>query len=427
MKRLLLTVAVATASSCLVGCLGKNRTSPVGPQAIRKVDEGLRGERPQIDKERVEAFGFKLHWDSPIRDEILTSLSLEGDQLYAFTKSYRLYQIDMHSGMVNWVYDVGKPLSFTETGRPICEWLYEVGPDDKYKQYDEIYFVADDVLVGLDKKNGSELFTTRLTFTPSSAPQASPTHVFVGSWDDRIYAIRKDFPAVADWSWRTRGDVRTRPAYNSPTIFVSSRDATMYTFDAATGRRKWPWKTDQQITQDALVYKSLLYLPSDDYNLYVLDVSDGLLHHRTCVGSPITTQPVGVDKTIYFGSKRGGIHALLRKGRPQASQGNPRKVEHELLWNRKEATRFLCKGAEDVYVLEPGEEGSGGFSVARLDSKDGHFRDSLPLSGVDYWISNDLSPADFDRKRAIRGGIIFLGFRSGWIVALKETATIPGA
>jgi hypothetical protein len=425
MKRVLLCTSVSLVASLVVGCLGENRASPKGPQAVKRVDTGLRGERPQIDKERVKAFGFQVHWDSHIRDEVITSLNIEGDQLYAFTDSLRLYQIDIQSGMINWVYDVGKPLSFTDTS-PITEWTYTRDKETRYKEYDEIFFIADDVVIGLDKKNGSELFTANLRFTPSSPPRVSSSHLFIGSWDDRVYGIRKDNPTVSDWYWRSNGDIRTRVAYHSPTAFVTSRDGTMYTFDAATGRRKWTFRTDQQLTQSPLIYKSLLYLPSDDYNLYVLDVSDGLLHHRTCVGAPITGSPVAIDKTIYFGAGKEGMHALLRKVRPDASKGNPRKIEHELIWQRKQAKQLLCKGSQDVYVLEEGE-GTGNFSVARLDAKDGHFRDSLPLSGVDFWITDHLSPNDLDPVRALRGGMIILGFRSGWIVGLKETATIPGA
>ena len=130
MKRTLLLLSFGLLAT---GCLGTNRPSPTGPQAIEFTESGLRGERPKIDTERVEAFGFQLYWDSPIRDEVLTSVSIEGDQLYAFTKSNRLYQLDIHSGMVNWVYDVDLPLNFTEGGHPIAEFIYEVCKGQKYR------------------------------------------------------------------------------------------------------------------------------------------------------------------------------------------------------------------------------------------------------------------------------------------------------
>lgn len=418
MKRCLLLLGSALLAT---GCLGTNRASPRGPQAIEYTESGRRGERPQIDQERIEAFGFSLYWDSAIRDEVLTSVTLEGDQLYAFTRSKRLYQIDIHSGMVNWVFDVGEDLSFAESGHPIAEWTYEVRKGDKYREYDEVFFIAKDYLFSLDKKNGSQNFKVRLTFSPSTPPQAGPTHVFVGSWDDRLYGIRKDLPELPDWSWRTGDDVLVRPAYYSPSVFASSTDGTLYTFDAATGRPRWPFKTDKPLHAAPLLYRSLLYLPSDDFNMYVLDPSDGLIHARACVSDRITINPVGISKTVYFGTKE-GMHALLRKG-PMAE--NKRKMDHELIWTRAGGRQVLCEGSESVYLLEGSRE--AGETVSRIDLKDGHFRDSLPLSGVDYWVTNPFSPKASDKAEGLRGAILILGFRNGWIFALKETATIPGA
>ena len=424
MKRSLPQSSTLILSSLILlstGCLGANRASPRGAQAIQYTDSGRRGERPSFDEERVKAFGFQLYWDSAIRDEELTSVSLEGEQLYAFTKSNRLYQIDIQSGMVNWVFDVGIPLSFAETGHPITEHVYEVTKGQKYREYDEVFFVAEDHLFGLDKKNGSQNFKTRLNFTPSTPPQASPSHVFVGSWDDRIYGIRKDNPTIPDWSWRSNDDIRVRPAYYSPSLFVPSTDGTMYTFDAATGRKRWPFKTGKPLRAAPLIYRSLLYLPSDDFNLYVLEPTDGTIHHRACVSQPITTSPVGIGKTVYFGT-RDGMHALIRTG-PMAE--NKRKMDHTLGWTRQGAKQVLCEGSQSVYLLEGTEE--AGESVSRVDLKDGHLRDSLPLSGVDFWVTNAFSPAASNRVEALRGGIVILGFRNGWIFAIKETATIPGA
>jgi outer membrane protein assembly factor BamB len=106
----------------------------------------------------------------------------------------------MASGMVQWVFDVGAPLSFAGV-RPIAEYVYENAPGG-FKQYDEVFFCAGEKLFALDKTNGSELWTVKLPFTPSAPPHATETHVFVGS-----YEIRKDSPLVSNWSPRTEGDV----------------------------------------------------------------------------------------------------------------------------------------------------------------------------------------------------------------------------
>lgn len=432
MKRHLGITLALGAAALAAGCLGTERRPIPHDAAIAGSSVDLNRRPPQVDEAKLEEFGFKLYWDSPIQGEVLTSLTLEGDALYAFTASNRLYQIDIRSGMVRWAFDVGRPLSFAD-GRPIAEWVYRAREDKetrlRVKQYDEIFFCAQGYLYALDKHNGSELWSVQLPFTPSSPPEASATHVFVGSWDDRLYAIRKDSPLVPDWSWRTGDDVMARPLFYPPMIFASSIDGGLYAFEAPTGKPKptFPFMTDRRLDVDPAVYKHLLYLPSDDFNLYVVGPTDGLVHHRECPGAPIDTRPIGIADTIYFGAEGKGIHALARRGLPNRSEGNPRKVTHELLWRSEGTTQLLCKGMEDVYLLAPGEPGTLKAAIRRVHAAKGNERGSLELSGVDFWLTNPADPAGVEPTEIRRGGILLLGFRNGWIVALKERATIPGA
>jgi outer membrane protein assembly factor BamB len=422
-----LGVLALAALSC--GCLGTNKNPPKKPAAVALLEAGSNRTRPALDDERVNQFGFQTYWDAYIRDEVITSLTMEGDQLYVFSESKRLYQVDMHSGMVNWVFDVGRPLMFVEGGRPISEYRYPYRRDDrtkqKFKLYDEIFFIAGDHLYAVDKKNGSELWQIYLPFTPSSAPEAGKTHVYIGSWDDRVYAIRKDRPLIPDWSWRTGNDVLARPVAAGPTVFVASTDGQLHSFEAGKGKPKRPFTTERSLKQDPLVFNHLLYLPAEDFNLYVVGATDGLLHHREGAGASISGRPVAIERSIYFPAEGEGMFSLLRKGRPKKTEGNPRKVTHELRWKREGATQVLCKGMRDVYLLEP--QGGGTAQISRIDADEGNFRDGIEFSGVDHWITNAYSPLALDKEDALRGGIVIMGFRNGWLFAIKETATIPGA
>jgi len=249
----LFRAALVGVAAALVGCLGIHTRRPYDPSQARS-DADVDRTKPTLPEQQIDEFGFAVYWDSFIRDEVITGVWVEGTgrdplrtdralrrgskpQLYAFTAAHRLYQIDMHSGMVNWVYDVGKPLSFMD-GRPIAEWSYtERDQETGLQFYDEIFFVANDWLYALDKDNGSLLWRLELPFGASSPPAASRTHVFVGAWNDRIYAIQKDRPSVIDWNWRTDGDLVARPAVDSDSsqVFVASSDGNLYTFDAAKG------------------------------------------------------------------------------------------------------------------------------------------------------------------------------------------------
>lgn len=419
------------------GCLGEQRRPGDRPSSALRAGAAQTAERPAVDEDALRRFGFVLYWDSFIRDENLTALTIEGDfeqgfgrpQLYAYTESKRLYQIDMHSGMVNWLFDVGEPLSFAD-GRWITEWAYkrdqpqgEGGPS--FKRYDEVFLIARDRLFALDKDNGAELWQVRLPFGAASPPQASESHVFVGAWDDRVYAFRKEDPSIPDWNWRTDGDILARPAVDSPSLFVASTDGNLHTFDASSGAVSWKFDAEKRLLLDPLVFKKLLYVPGEDYNLYVLNVLDGLLEYRYCAEAPITQRPIAIDngdeQTVFFTAEGRGLHALARKHRPRGS----RKTEHELLWQRAEARQVLCRGASDVYVLEQGE-GLDAVKIVRLGAKDGKVKGELALTGVDWVLTNPSGPGSPIREESLLGGIIVVGYRNGWVMALKEIATLPG-
>ncbi len=446
----LAALAVTAAVAALPGCAGEERRpypnypempgAPSASQNRRASDrpsvsgaEGEAGPRPATaDEARFRDFGFVLYWDSFLRDEQITSLHLEGDfdrgigrpQLYAITASNRLYQVDLNSGMVNWLYDVGTPISFAG-GSPLSEWVYEADRDSGLKRYDELYFVARDQLVALDKDNGAELWTQRLPFVASSPPRATSFHVAVGSWDDRIYGYRKDDPSFPAWSWRTDGDVVGKPGSDTPALFVPSTDGTLYCVDATDGKVQWPFRTEKPLEHAPLVHKKLLYVPGSDYNLYVVNVLDGLLEWRYGAGAKITGTPAAVDNLVFFTAEGQGLHCVERRFRPRPAEGNPRKTEHELLWRRETATKLVCRGAQHVYVLEPGATRDV-QRLVKLDAKTGAERGALELAGVDFVLTNANAPQSGIRGESLLGGIAVLGFKSGWVVALKEIATLPG-
>lgn len=441
----------ASLLALLAGCVGRpEREHPLDrPLAARRVED-VDPTRPPLDAAGVDRFGFTLYWDAQIPGQVITSVTMEGDQLYAFTHSQRLYQIDVHSGRVNWVYEVGRPLEFAfdrrnRPGRPIAEWVYQADPDGM-KRYDELFFVAGEHLYALDKAHGSELWVVRLPFTPSSAPEASGTHVLLGSHDDRVYALRKDNPRVVDWSWRTDADVLTRPAVESPSAFVASSDGRLYTFEVGSGKPEQPMKTERRLLVDPIVDKKLLYLAAQDYNLYVINVIDGLLEYRFGAGAELISTPVPIERrlqssdgntvdrtTIYFAAEGQGMFALLRGDREH------NRTSHELRWQREGADQVLCQGMESVYLLEPTAR-TGRYYVSKIDEATGkalervlggmgdpdHPEVPVVLPPVDYFVTNRASPTAPTREASLRGGILFMGFQNGWIFALKEKATIPG-
>ena len=422
--------------AALTGCGGDSRHVYDPPSADETATATVGRDRPEFDEEAFRDFGFVLYWDSYLTDEIITGLYLHGkvhpvsnlqnplglqvvgeSELYAVTESNRLYQIDLHSGMVNWVVDVGLPIDFTETN-PIGEFVYQPSVDGT-KRYDEVYFIADGQLYGLDKENGALLFNVALPFTPSSPPAASETHVFVGAWDDRVYGVRKDDPDFPDWDYRTNDDVLSQPAVYENSLFTLSSDGAVRAFDPARGELRWTYNTEQRLLTNPAVHRSLLSVGAEDFNLYIFDPS-GLVQDRYGAGAPITSDPVPVADRVYFTASEHGMVSLKRRPAGESS-----RRRHDYQWNVPEAQTFLARGSDDIYARSPTDR-AGSYNVLRIDAEDGSQRDMIDLSNIDYWITNHNDPNSPFREESLAGGIMVFGYRNGWIMAAKEITTLPG-
>jgi outer membrane protein assembly factor BamB len=431
-------LALALGGATLAGCLNTENRRPVEPRRTSLTEAVATGEtrvRPNpVNEQRLNTFGLEIYWDSLLRDEAISKLQLEASTttntgtLYAFTESNRLYQIDVLSGKVNWVFDVKAPLSFQDHDRPVCEFNYPKVENDPIRHYDEVFFVAKDTLFALDKKDGSELWRVDLKFGAASPPQATPTHVLVGAWDQRVYAFRKTDPIVHDWQWRTDGDITARPCFRDrgTDAFVASRDGNLYTFEYGSGNLKGTFATGKRLTADPVVFRDFLYLGSEDTDFFALNAVDGKQEFRYPTGAPITKAPVVIanptqkgasSATIYVTTDGpdGGVLAFLKGGKIRDST----RFAHEFIWKREGATRVLSRGRDVVFLQEPGGANDPARTqrIVKLDARAGYLRDEVKLTGVDYYLTNPCDPND---RKSLLGGICFVGFRSGWIVAYKE-------
>lgn len=433
-----LACGLAAAAS---GCLDTQNRRPAEPPRASQTEAmaaSATRQRPQpVDEKRLGTFGMEVFWDSFLREETIAKLQLEANpvsnqgSLYVFTESNRLYQVDVLSGKVNWVFDVKAPLSFQDHDRPVCEYNYQKVENDPIKHYDEVFFVAKDVLYALDKKDGSELWRVELKFGAASPPQATPTHVLVGAWDQRVYSFRKTDPQTHDWQWRTDGDVTARGCYReivpnvSSDAFIASQDGKLYTFDSLNGQLKGTFPTSKRLSGDPIVFKDYIYFGSEDTDFFALSAF-GKQEFRYPTGAAIKKAPVAITNpqqmgrtsaTIYVTTEgpEGGILAFERGGKIKDST----RIAHTFLWKRDGARQVLARGREVVYLLEAGDANDPVRTkrVVKVDARSAYLRDEVKLTGVDYYVTN---PCDGSDKKSLVGGICFVGFRSGWLMALKE-------
>ena len=84
-------------------------------------------------------------------------------------------------------------------------------------------------------------------FVMSSPAIGSDGTVYVGSYDNKVYALN-GATGVKKWEFLTGGYVLSSPAIGSDgTVYVGSWDKKMYALDGATGAKKWEFLTEGRV------------------------------------------------------------------------------------------------------------------------------------------------------------------------------------
>lgn len=136
------------------------------------------------------------------------------------------------------------------------------------------------------------------------------------------------------WTLHTHGEVNSSPAIVNGVVYVGSNDGNLYALDEQTGTVKWTFAAKARIPSSPAVSDGLVYFGSYDGCFYAVDATDGKLEwkfsnsgERRYAGKhlhgsiPVAetmpdpfdvylSSPVVWDGAVYFGSGDGNIYAL---------------------------------------------------------------------------------------------------------------------
>ena len=95
--------------------------------------------------------------------------------------------------------------------------------------------------------------------------------VYVGSFDDKLYAINATTGNLL-WNYTTGGGVLSSPALANGVVYVGSFDDKLYAINATTGNLLWNYTTNASIETSPAVSNSIVYFGSDypDCNVYAI-------------------------------------------------------------------------------------------------------------------------------------------------------------
>ena len=150
--------------------------------------------------------------------------------------------------------------------------------------------------------------------------------IFVGSFDNKIYAITPDMECA--WpdgnlcGFLTGGNITSSPALSEDrkTVYAGSNDGRLYAIDSTTGECVWPdgnlcgFLTGERIDSSPTVDRNnIIYVGSDDNKLYAI-FPDGTKKWDTgnIIGGDIDSSPVvGPDGSIYVGADDNKLYAIF--------------------------------------------------------------------------------------------------------------------
>ncbi|MDP9016905.1 MAG: PQQ-like beta-propeller repeat protein, partial [Candidatus Eremiobacteraeota bacterium] len=125
------------------------------------------------------------------------------------------------------------------------------------------------------------------------------------------------------WKFRTNQLNRSTPVVANGMLYVGSNNGNLYALNALTGKLKWTFPTVGELSSSPATDGAVVYFNGGDGNFYAVDALTGARRWRFKAGKTVAfpdpypwdffqSSPVIVGDSVYFGSGDGNVYALNR-------------------------------------------------------------------------------------------------------------------
>jgi outer membrane protein assembly factor BamB len=112
------------------------------------------------------------------------------------------------------------------------------------------------------------------------------------------------------WSYPTSGAVESSPAVVDGVVYVGSDDDNVYALRARTGTLLWSYTTNGAIGSSPAVVNGVVYVGSYNGTVYALNAKTGALVWSYTTNNGVTASPTVVNGIVYVGSYDDNVYAL---------------------------------------------------------------------------------------------------------------------
>ncbi|MGW0879286.1 outer membrane protein assembly factor BamB family protein [Streptomyces sp. NPDC002671] len=197
------------------------------------------------------------------------------------------------------------------------------------------------------------------------------------------------------WRFTTGGPVMSSPTVTDGVVYVGSDDKNVYALDATTGKRKWHYLTGDKVEGAPTVTEGVLYVGSTDGSVYALNAATGERKWHYPTGNRLEAAPTVADGVVYIGGSN-AVTAL------DAATGDKK-------W------AVVCDSSLELPTVADGVVYIAGYNfVTALDAETGDEKWARRASDWGFarknlWIESD-APEDWRfTSPTVADGVLYIG------------------
>jgi outer membrane protein assembly factor BamB len=236
--------------------------------------------------------GAKL-WSFTTADYVLSSPAVANGVVYVGSDDSNVYALNASTGAKLWSFTTG---SGVLSSPAVANGVVYVGSYDG-----NVY--------ALNATTGAKLWSFATSYPVYSSPAVANGVVYVGSYLGYLYALNANTGAEL-WSWYNEGSsINVAPAVANGVVYVPDIYGCEDAVNATTGEDVGGICTKGAVESSAAVANGVVYVASDDYNLYAFR-GDTVLWTFGGFAGEVFTSPAVANGVVYVGSTFANVYAL---------------------------------------------------------------------------------------------------------------------
>ncbi len=273
------------------------RVAPASAPVERGTPSGG-DQRPAAPEAVVRSGNIVPIWSFQVEDAIRSTPLINDGIVFVGSYDNNLWALDAKEGSLIWKFATGGG----------------IGSSPAYSGGMVFVGSTDGALYAVDAYTGNRKWLFKTDGKIYSTPALAVGLVFFGSDDGKLYAIRPS-PAGARemWHFNAMAPVRSSPRVTSDRLFFGT-DIGEFLCINISGDMRWRFETRRRVLPTPLVYENLVFIGSDDWYFYALDIDQGYPIWRFRTRGPVVSSAALGDKVVYFGSADGCVYALEALG-----------------------------------------------------------------------------------------------------------------